>query len=143
MPAVPPRLAVLAAAALAGCSKPPPAPPAPVRGTVTFQARPLAGGLVVFTPDRERGPAGPPVAARLDADGHYELKPAPPAAPGAPPGVSQGVTPGWYVVALSDSPQSTLGPFPAELKRPDRAGIAREVVAGRDNVIDFAVSATE
>ncbi len=128
---------------LAGCSKPTPVAPAPVRGQVLFQGRPLAGGLVVFTPDRERGPSAKPFAAKLDADGRYELAPAPPVAPNAPSGVSQGVPPGWYAVAFADAPQPGVAGFPAELRRPDLSGVLREVVAGRDNVIDFHITATE
>ncbi len=118
------------------------APPAPVavRGRVEFMGQPLARGLVVFTPDRERGHTGQPIAARLDASGHYELNPAPPIAPGAPAGVSQGIAPGWYVVSFAESNTPNSGTrFPAELHRPDRSGVARQVVAGRENVIDFEI----
>ena len=44
----------------AGCGKSEPAM-ATVKGAVTFQGRPLAGGLVVFAPDRDKGNVGKPV----------------------------------------------------------------------------------
>ena len=128
-------------ASAGGCTKSA-APPAPVavRGRVEFMGQPLARGLVVFTPDRERGHTGPPLAARLDNSGHYELNPAPPIAPGAPAGVSQGIAPGWYAVSFAESNTPNPGPrFPAELHLPDRSGVARQVVAGRENVIDFVI----
>ncbi len=124
-----------------GCTRSVPPAPAPVRGQVLFQGRPLAGGLVVFAPDFDKGGRGRAVAARLDADGRYELAPAPPAAPGAPPGVSLGVPPGWYRVAFSDAPSGYVSPFPADLRRPDLSGVSREVLAGRENVLDFTIVA--
>ena len=123
--------------ALAGCHKPAPTVVAPVRGAVTFQGRPLAGGLIVFTP--ERGPK--PFAARLDAYGHYELEPTPPAGPGLPWGVSRGVPPGRYAVTFSDPPQQSDAQFPRDLRRPDTSGVAREVLAGQENELDFHITA--
>ena len=131
------RAAILAALAATGCSKPAPVAPAPVSGTVTFQGRPLSGGLVVFTPER----GDKPFAARLDEGGHYDLEPAPPPAPDMPPGKSQGVPPGHYQVTFSGGPYRGEG-FPGELRRPDTSGVKREVLAGRDNVLDFHITAT-
>lgn len=126
--------ALLGALLLAcGCHKPTPAVPAPVRGVVTYQGRPLSGGLVVFTPTRGLKP----YAARLDAEGHYELEPRPPAAEGLPPGVSLGVPPGVYQVTFAGA-----SGMPGELRRPDTSGVAREVLAGRENVIDFHITAS-
>lgn len=142
-----PRAAAVAVAcavlglAAAGCGRSTPPAPAPVRGQVLFQGRPLAGGLVVFAPDHDKGGRGRAVAARLDADGRYELAAAPPAAPGAPPGVSQGVPPGWYRISFSDAPSGYVTPFPADLRRPDLSGVTREVLAGRENVLDFSIVA--
>ncbi len=118
---------------LAGCGRGGPSPTASVRGSVTFQGRPLAGGLVVFAPDRDKGTTGKPVTATVADDGSY-------AAPAVPIG--------WYRVALADPPgidwEGHGWPkFPAALRRPDRAGLDREVVAGRDNVLHFHVEAGE
>jgi hypothetical protein len=127
-----------AAASVGGCSRPEPAAPATVRGTVTFQGRPLSGGLVVFAPDRERGNAGRPVSAAVAADGTYRL-----AVDGG-----AAVTPGWYRVAIADPAEwavreTGLPRFPPALRRPDRAGLDREVVAGKENVFDFLIEVPE
>lgn len=114
---------------LAGCGHGTPSPIA-VRGSVTFQGRPLAGGLVVFAPDRDRGTTGKPVSATVGDDGSYAAT----------------ISPGWYRVALADPPgidwEGHGWPrFPAALRRPDRSGLDREVVAGRENVLHFHVEA--
>jgi hypothetical protein len=115
---------------LTGCSRQVPPAVGCVRGTVTFQGRPLAGGLIVFAPDRDKGNAGKPACATIAADGSYEL-PDPPAA-------------GWYKVALADPPGVFQGEwglprFPTALRRPDRSGLEREVKAGHQHVMNFAV----
>ena len=61
---------------IVGCSNKPPPPPLAVAGTVTYRGEPLAGGLVVFAPDAERGNDGPPLTATVGADGRYALRPA-------------------------------------------------------------------
>jgi hypothetical protein len=117
-----------------GCQKAAPAAPATVRGLVTFQGRPLAGGLVVFAPDREKGNAAKPATTTVDGDGRFQL-----AIDGSPT-----IAPGWYRVALADAPgvfseDAGFPRFPAALRRPDRAGLDREVIAGRENVFVFHV----
>lgn len=117
---------------LAGCGRGSPVT-AGVRGTVTFQGRPLAGGLVVFAPDRDKGMGGKPVTVTVAEDGSY----------------SAGAVPvGWYRVALADPPgidwEGHGWPrFPAALRRPDRAGLDREVVAGRTNELHFYIEAAD
>jgi hypothetical protein len=122
------------AASVGGCSRPEPAAPATVRGTVTFQGRPLAGGLVVFAPDREKGNPGRPVSATVAADGTYRLT----------VDGTTAVAPGWYRVAIADPPEwyvqeTGLPRFPPALRRPDRAGLNRQVVPGQENVFDFLI----
>src|SRR5438067_936152 len=56
-----------------GCSRPAPPGPATVRGAVTFQGRPLPGGVVVFTPDKDRGTPGKPVRGEIGPDGTFKL----------------------------------------------------------------------
>jgi hypothetical protein len=131
--------AVLVATAMlaAGCGREEPAAVA-VKGSVTFQGRPLAGGLVVFAPDREKGNSGKPLNATIGPDGWYRLT-----AEG-----SAGVTPGWYRVAIADPPgafaEGAGRPrFPAALRRPDRSGLDREVLAGKENVFHFEVVVPE
>ncbi|OWK43433.1 hypothetical protein [Fimbriiglobus ruber] len=127
--------AVLAGAlGLAGCGKPEPRPAAAVRGVVTYQGVPLAGGMVVFAPCREKGTVGKSVSATVATDGGFRL-----AVEGA-----DAVVPGWYRVALADPPgvfteAAGYPRFPAALRRPDKSGLEREVVAGKDNVFVFQV----
>lgn len=116
---------------LAGCGRGGPPPAGLVRGTVTFQGRPLAGGLVVLVPDRDKGTGGKPVRAPIADDGSYE---------------AEGVPAGWYRVALADPPgvdwEGHGWPrFPAALRRPDRAGLEREVLGGRTNELHFHIEA--
>lgn len=120
-----------------GCGKPPDSGPASVRGSASFHGHPLAGGMVVFVPDRERGTTGPMLAATVAADGTYQL------ANGA-----KTVPPGWYRVALADPPhwygtEANGTAFPAALRRPDKSGIEREVKGGKENVFDFPIELTE
>ena len=104
--------------------------PATVRGRVLFQGRPLAGGTVVFVPHPERGPAGKPAIATLDSQGTFRLN-----VEGSPY-----IAAGWYRVALADAGRpETWVLFPAALRRPDRSGLEREVLAGQDNVFEFQV----
>ncbi|HET6571972.1 MAG TPA: hypothetical protein VFG68_00085 [Fimbriiglobus sp.] len=127
------RLLAAAMILAVGCGKSEPAT-ATVKGAVTFQGRPLAGGLIVFAPDREKGNAGESVHATVGPDGWYYLS-----ADG-----SARVAAGWYRVAIAEAPgwsaDDAHGPrFPAALRRPDRAGLDREVVAGRENVFHFEI----
>ena len=117
-----------------GCSRKPAAGPATVRGRVTFQGRPLAGGLVVFSPDPDRGGSGKPARGDLDPDGAFRLK----------LGGDPAIPPGWYRVAVAPAPAyptSALGgpAFPRDLARPDKSGLVREVKPGEENVFEFAV----
>ena len=125
------------AMALSGCgSNAPPTNPATVRGKVTFNGQPVAGGLVVFTPDPQRGGHGKPARAEIGPDGafvlHLDSSPRIPA--------------GWYRIAIVPAPAvpdpaSPSPLFPAKLARPDQSGLEREVQAGKDHVFEFAVEA--
>ena len=118
-----------------GCGSNAPAPvPATVRGKVTFNGRPVAGGLVVFTPDPQRGGRGKPARAETGTDGgfilHLDASPQIPA--------------GWYRVSIAPPPTvsdpiSASPPFPAKLARPDLSGLEREVQPGKEHVFEFAV----
>ena len=93
------------------------------------------GGRIVFTPDPDRGSGGQPIPAEIGPDGTFELH----------PNALAEILPGWYRVAIAALPdsrmESTPGTprFPPQLARPDRSGLVREVVAGKDHVFDFAV----
>ena len=124
------RLAVVVA--VCGCGKSTPPPEAKVEGRVTFQGQPVAGGTVVFVPDRDRGFEGKPIRAETGPDGTFRLN------------GGAAVPPGWYRVALAGPPVfdagALVGPvFPLKLARPDQSGQAREVVSGRAHAFEFAV----
>jgi hypothetical protein len=127
---------VVVLALAAGCGTNAPPGPATVRGKLTFNGRPVAGGLVVFAPDPRRGGRGKPVSAETGPDGGYRF----------PLDRSPPVPAGWYRVALMPAAPGPPGagvPFPPQLARPDLSGLEREVRAGQEHVFDFAVSATE
>jgi hypothetical protein len=115
-----------------GCGKPTEVPPAKVEGRVTFGGRPLAGGLIVFVPDVDKGSSGKMLTAGLAADGGYQLANGAPAVPS-----------GWYRVAIAE-PAETFGgsPFPPQLRRPDRSGLERQVKPGHDHRFDFDIELT-
>ena len=96
--------------------------------TVAFQGKPLTSGLVIFSPDPDRGGSGKPARGDLDPDGRFRLTLAD----------SEAVPAGWYRVAILGLPAAGA-PFPPKLARPDLSGIVREVKSGRENVFDFAV----
>jgi hypothetical protein len=126
-------------AAVGGCGSSAPPGPATVRGKLTFNGRPVVGGLVVFSPDPQRGGSGKPASAETGPDGAFQLQ----------LDKSPTIPAGWYRVALMPAPvipdplapPSTL--FPAKLARPDLSGLEREVRAGVEHVFDFAVSTTD
>ncbi len=128
--------AVVAAVSLTGgCGSKTPSPaPTTVRGTLTFNDVPVEGGLVVFTPDPQRGGSGKPAHGVTAADGSFSLA----------LGNSTEIPPGWYRVSLAASPgrrdsRSASLSFPTKLARPDMSGIEREVLVGHNHVFAFAV----
>jgi hypothetical protein len=135
-----PVVAVVAGAAAVsltgGCGSKTPPGPATVRGKVTFNGQPVAGGLVVFTPDPRRGGSGKPARSETAADGSFALS----------LGDSPHIPPGWYRVSLAPAPAlpdplsaSQSPSFPARLARPDLSGLEREVRAGHNHVFEFAI----
>jgi len=81
-------LALLALLAV-GCGEPKPTL-APVRGRVFYRGAPLAGGVIVFTPDQEHGGRGPQACARIGDDGAYVLS----------TGTDLGAVSGWHRVTF-------------------------------------------
>jgi hypothetical protein len=135
-------LAALAAGFVAmsltsGCgSREAPPGPATVRGRLTFNGQPVTGGLVVFTPDPQRGGTGKSASAETGPDGSFTLQ----------LNQSPHIPPGWYRVSLAPAPvipdplSAMQKPvFPAKLARPDLSGLEREVQAGKEHVFEFAV----
>lgn len=124
-----------------GCGSKTPAPgPATVRGKMTLNGQPVAGGLVVFTPDAQRGGRGKPAVAETGTDGGFSLQ----------LDGSAHIPPGWYRVSLAPPPvipdpaaASQSPAFPAKLARPDLSGLEREVQAGHNHVFEFAIEASD
>lgn len=126
---------------LAGCGKSENRDVATVRGRVTVQGRPLAGGTIVFAPHPERGSTGKLATAEIDANGEYKLR-----MDGQPY-----IAGGWYRVAIADPPYwsvvvpgdapklAAVSGFPEALRRPDKSGLEREVLVGRENEFEFHI----
>lgn len=118
-----------------GCgSKAPPPSPATVRGKLTFNGQPVAGGMVVFSPDPQRGGRGKPARAETGPDGSFVLQ----------LDHSPHIPAGWYRISLAPAPVvpdplSTTPTFPAKLARPDLSGLEREIQPGKEHVFEFAV----
>lgn len=113
------QLAVVLLGLVLGCSGGE-LPRVPVYGHVAFRGCPIRGGIIVFTPDKERGTIGNGCQSPLGPDGTFRL----------PEG---GLPPGWYRVTLA-SHESYV---PPRYRDPDLANIVREVIAGREN--SFAI----
>jgi hypothetical protein len=120
--------AALLALLAAGCGEPKPTL-SPVRGRVFFHGAPLAGGVIVFTPDLEHGNRGPQACARIGDDGAYVLS----------TGSDLGAIPGWHRVTFKatagNAASDTL--LPPRYCDPDQSDQAREVKAAQGNDIDF------
>ncbi len=113
----------------AGCGRGTSQPAAKVTGLVQFEGRPLWDGLIVFTPDADRGCVGTMHSAVIDRNGEFAL------AQGA-----ASVQPGWYRVAISDAASgSASSTFPAVLRRPDRSGLERQVLPGQEHHFEFLI----
>jgi len=128
-------LGIMAAALPLGCGNgTKPAAAGTVRGRLTFQNQPVAGGTIVFTPDRDRGSSGPPIRTDTGPGGAFTLM-----RDGGP-----AIPPGWYRVAIAPPPGDTHAganeAFPTQLCRPDQSTLVRQVEAGKDHFFEFAVS---
>ena len=104
-----------------------PAGPATVRGRLSFHGQPVAGALVVFSPDRDRGTSGKPIRCETAPDGIFELR------------LEGGIPAGWYRVAVAPPALSTAEHFPPQLRRPDTSTIVREVVPGKEHFFELAI----
>jgi hypothetical protein len=138
VPVVSLAMGALLVALPGGCNRKTMLPATTVRGVVTFQGKPLAGGLVVFSPDPDRGGSGKSLRGKIGADGRYELK----------ANEDRVIAPGWYRVAIAAPASALLSPgsepaaiptFPAKLARPDLSGLVREIKPSQENVFEFAV----
>jgi len=99
-----------------------------VRGKVEYFGQPLSGGMIVFTPDADRGESGPLGFASIAGDGTYVLKSV----------EKGGVKAGWHRVTIAPPPD-TGNRFPAKYRHPQSSGLLREVKKDGENVIDFRI----
>ncbi|MCE9564109.1 MAG: hypothetical protein K8U57_18860 [Planctomycetes bacterium] len=134
VPVVALGIGVLVVALPGGCNRKGPRGPTTVRGAVTFQGKPFAGGFIVFSPDPDRGHSGKAARATVGPDGRYELRHA----------TESTIPAGWYRVSIAAAPSlepaSALTPvFPLKLARPDMSGLVREVKPDQENIFEFAV----
>lgn len=132
------RFLILLVIGAYGCGKPASVAPVSVRGQVLLAGRPLVNGAIVFAPNRDKGNTGKTVAAALDLEGRYHF----------PADGPKALAPGWYRIALAEPPDLNLAAsgypaFPINLRRPDLAGIDREIVAGGENTLDFLIEVGE
>jgi len=124
---------ILVAASLAGCSKKS-TTLNHVTGKVFFKGVPLQSGLIVFSPDTNRGESGSIGFSKIAPDGSYTIL----------TGDAPGITAGWYrvtVAALSnpsasyDSPSVSL--VDPKYRDPTLSQLQCEVKPNRDNHLDF------
>jgi hypothetical protein len=109
----------------AGCDRGT-APPTSVHGKVSYHAWPVAGARVIFVPDVQTAGNGPLAQAETDTDGRFVLRCE----------NATDIAPGRYritVMAL-ESPPAAL---PDKYRDPELSGLATEVQAGADNVVDL------
>jgi len=118
-----------------GCGGEPKLQTAQVTGTVTYKGELLKTGDVTFIPVV----SGPAAMGTIGPDGKYTLQTA-----GQP-----GAVPGKYrvsIIAVEITPGSPEDPnagarqlIPEKYGSDSTSGLEREIVAGKENVIDFAL----
>ena len=130
-----PLLTAVLLVLIAGCGVQAPSPETVVRGQVLYRGEPVAGGLIVFTPDPDRGTDGPLASAAVQADGTFQFDAE----------TARGLTGGWYRVAIAP-PAGTVDvataerPYPglpARYRNPGRSGLTCEVKPGTEHFFPF------
>lgn len=99
---------------------------APVQGRVFHRGQPVAGGMIVFTPDPERGGTGLQSWARIGDDGTFYLQ-----TEGKP-----GATLGWHRITVSAAQADKL---PQKFRDPELSGQRFEVKPDRTNLCDLSL----
>ena len=117
-------LPLTASLLLVGCGTGDPAPLSPVKGRVWYQGQPLTGGMIVFTPDVQRGGSGPQAWAKIGPDGSFVLM----------TDERHGATPGWHRVTIATESSASL---PTHFHDPEQSGQLFEVKADRPNVCEL------
>ncbi len=117
-----------------GCESEPPRL-VPVRGKVYYRQVPLAGGIIVFTPDSARNCDGPIAHAEIGRDGSFVLR----------TGEDPGAIPGWHrvtVTAFENSQQPGGIPaiaLPARYGDPEQSGLSFEIKAQGENTFTISL----
>lgn len=125
---------VCAVLVLNGCDRSKPADTV-VRGQILYRGEPVSGGLVVFSPNPDRGSDGPLVTAMLERDGSFTLI----GVDGKP------VAPGWYRIAVAPRAGTLASPtaahpypgLPTRFRNPLLSGLEHEIKAGQENLVCF------
>lgn len=116
-------LVVSALLLLVGC-KSDPLPLVPVTGQVWYQGQPLTSGMIVFTPDIQRGGSGPQAWAKIGPDGTFALL----------TDSRPGATPGWHRITIATDSSPAL---PTRFHDPERSKQFFEVKADRPNICEL------
>jgi hypothetical protein len=99
----------------------------PVSGYVTYRGQPLAGGLIVFSPDFEKGASGPTSRAIIKTDGSFDLA----------TDDRIGAVRGWHRITIAapmqDSQVTLYRDFPEKFHSPVRSGLGWEVQTESEN----------
>lgn len=114
---------------------------APVSGQVTVGGEPVANVLVTFTPIGSDAELGPGSTGRTDASGRYTLELVGENRAGAQPGkhrVTLAVRDEASFALDEEAYSEAMAKPKVVLPEEARSGIEVEVVAGQDNVHDFA-----
>jgi hypothetical protein len=106
----------------------------PCQGKVTYKGTPLSAGTIVFIPDSSRGTRGSIAVGQIQVDGTFTLK----------TNDTLGVVPGHHRVTIACH-QASYGPsaaswrpaLPAKYRDPHLSGLAREVLPGTANHLNF------
>ena len=112
-------------------------PLAPVSGSIKLRdGTPVNYATVVFTPDASAGTHGPVAAASVDPSGRFTLRTASQYA---------GAAVGRHIVTVEaeyqpDVPASKRASIPGRYADRKTTPLTAEVVAGRDNVIEFTLT---
>lgn len=96
--------------------------PVPVIGRVIYRNYGVRGGVIAFTPDKERGQQGAGASTKLGTDGSFRLP-------------NGGLLPGWYRITVASLEMG----IPSKYRDPDQGNLVREVVSGKDNVWDIVL----
>ncbi|MCA9016663.1 MAG: hypothetical protein KDA77_15125 [Planctomycetaceae bacterium] len=134
-------LLILLCLLITGCTQgPTDTPPlARVKGKVTLDGKPLQGGSVQFTPDKNRGTTGRMALGNINEDGTFELMTI---------RAGDGAQVGYHLVAIESYESASFDPnqpvnqapkslIPKRYTDPTTSELTAEVKSGEENVFTF------